>query len=378
MELQKNKNPKMNIAIFSPSQNPYSETFIQAHKNHLKSKVFYYYGSGSQIQLEGHARLMPLLRYKVLRVYAKLSRKSSSFLWHEQVLYSLKIHKIDAVLVEYGTHAYYLKRVLLESRLPVVVHFHGYDASIKNVIESCNYYKEVFEYSKKIIAVSRVMEKTLLDLGCPQDKLVYNVYGPQNIFETITPQFSKKQFIAVGRFTNKKAPYYTILAFKQVVKTHPDSRLLMAGDGVLLNTCKNLVKHFELTEHVKFLGVITPEVFCNILKESLAFVQHSITADDGDMEGTPVSILEASAAGLPVIATYHAGIPDVIVHNETGLLCEEHDTEAMSKHMLLLLNNMELAKQIGAAGKTFIKTHFSLERHISSLQFVLDPETSSG
>ena len=365
------KNQKMNIAIFSPSQNAYSETFIQAHKNDLKGKVFYYFGSGSHIQLEGHARLMPLLRYKILRIYAKLFRKSSSFLWYEQVLYNLRTNKIDTVLIEYGTHAYHLKNVLRVSGLPVVVHFHGYDASIKSVIKSCNYYKEVFEYAKKIIAVSRVMETSLLGLGCPKDKLVYNVCGPKKIFETITPRFTKNQFIAVGRFANKKAPYYTILAFKDVIKTHPDARLLMAGEGILLNTCKNLVKHYKLTEHVIFLGVISPERYVSLLKESLAFVQHSVTADDGDMEGTPVSILEASAAGLPVIATNHAGIPDVIVHNETGLLCDEHDVNVMANYMLQLLNDTDLAKQLGKNGKAHILKNYSLERHIIVLQDLL-------
>ncbi|WP_166963669.1 glycosyltransferase [Yeosuana marina] len=367
----------MNIAIFSPSKNPYSETFIQAHKNYLKGNVFYYFGSGSQIQLEDHARLMPLLRYKILRVFAKLFGKPSSYLWQEQVLYSLKVNSIDTILVEYGTHAYHLKQVLIDSGLPVAVHFHGYDASIKSVIKSCNFYKGVFEYANKIIAVSRVMETALIGLGCPKDKLVYNVYGPQKIFETIIPQFSKKQFLAVGRFTNKKAPYYTILAFKEVVKIYPEARLLMAGDGPLLSTCKNLVKHYNLSEYVKFLGVITPEVYCDLLKESLTFVQHSITAEDGDMEGTPLSILEASAAGLPVISTNHAGIPDVIVHNETGLLCDEHDVHEMSNNMLKVLEDLEMAKRLGRSGKDRIQTYFTLDRHISALQTVLDPEASS-
>ena len=362
----------MNIAIFSPNQNPYSETFIQAHKNYLKGEVFYYYGNGSGIQLEGHVRLMPLLRYQFLRVFTKLFRKPSSYLWQKQLLYNLKVNRIDVVLVEYGIHAYHLKQVLRDSGLPVTVHFHGYDASIRSVIKSCNYYKEVFEYAKKIIVVSRVMKTTLLGLGCSKDKLVYNVYGPQKMFETITPQFSKQQFIAIGRFTNKKAPYYTILAFKDVVKMYPEARLLMAGDGVLLNTCKNLVNHYKLAKHVTFLGIITPEAYGDLLKESLAFVQHSVTADDGDMEGTPVSILEASAVGLPVISTFHAGIPDVILHEETGLLCKEHDVKKMSEHMLQVLDDLEKAKRLGQAGKQHILKHYSIENHIVSLQSILD------
>jgi len=146
----------------------------------------------------------------------------------------------------------------------------------------------------------------------------------------------------------------------------------MGGDGILLNTCKNLVRYYKLENHVEFFGVITPEKYRNLLSESLAFVQHSITALDGDMEGTPLAILEASAAGLPVLATFHAGIQDVVVHGETGLLSEEHDVETMAEHMLSILKDMDFAKQLGAAGKKRIKMYFNLDRHIGQLQDVLE------
>ena len=111
-----------------------------------------------------------------------------------------------------------------------------------------------------------------MKIGCPKHKLVYNVSGPRNMFETITPQFSKKQFIAAGSFTNKKAPYYTIIGFKEVVKNHPNVGLLMAGYGALLNIFRNLVKYYKLEEHVKFLDIVSPEVYGNLLNGSLAFV----------------------------------------------------------------------------------------------------------
>ena len=79
--------------------------------------------------------------------------------------------------------------------------------------------------------------------------------------------------------------------------------------------------------HVRFPDTIIELV--QHLKSSTAFAQHSITAENGDMEGTPVGIVEASYAGLPVISTFHAGIPDVINNRETGLLVEEHDVEEM-------------------------------------------------
>ncbi|MEX0996574.1 MAG: glycosyltransferase [Flavobacteriaceae bacterium] len=362
----------MNIAIFTPSQNPYSETFIQAHKQYLNGRVFYYYGNLYHLKLEGHPPLTQSKKNRVLKVVRKIKNKPFSFVAEELLLHSLKKNKIEVVLLEYGTHAHQLLPVLKKSGVPFVVHFHGYDASVKSVIEKHNNYKEVFENASKVIAVSKVMVDRLKNLGCPEDKIVYNVYGPRPEFHEVIPIFSKKQFIAIGRFTDKKAPYYTILAFAEALKQHPDARLVMAGDGALLNMCENLTKHLKIEKNVDFPGIVTAEQYQMYLQESWAFVQHSITAENGDMEGTPLAVLEASAAGLPVISTKHAGLQDVVVHGETGLLVEEHDVAGMAKDMIKLLDNLENAKRMGAAGKLNIKQHFSLERHIDSLQETLE------
>jgi colanic acid/amylovoran biosynthesis glycosyltransferase len=219
----------MNIAVFSPSQNPYSETFIQAHKNGLKGNVFYYYGSGNNIKLEDHKQLMSLWANRLLRLYTKLKRKPDGYIQQQRILHSLKANKIEAILVEYGTHAHHLRNTLKTSKIPVIVHFHGYDASMDAVIKSCNSYKEVFEYSKFVIAVSMSMQKKLMSLGCAKEKVIYNPNGPDSSFLEIEPRFSKKTFIGLGRFVDKKAPYYVVLAFKKVLDTFPDAQLVIGG-----------------------------------------------------------------------------------------------------------------------------------------------------
>lgn len=362
----------MNIAIFTPNKNPYSETFIQAHKNYLKGNIFYFYGRYSGIRLEGSGALVSSFKHYQIKLEAKFLQKPNDYVWKAILLESLKKNKIQSILVEYGTHAHHLKDILEKVNIPIIVHFHGYDATQKNAVEKCNNYKEVFQLATKVIAVSRVMENALKTLGCPEEKLVYNVYGPQPEFHKVTTMFSKKQFIGIGRFVDKKAPYYTILAFKDVLVKHKDAKLFLAGNGYLLETCNNLIKCFNLEDNVFCLGVITSNEYQKYLSESMAFVQHSITPDSGDMEGTPLAILEASVAGLPVISTKHAGIPDVIIDGETGLLCEEHDIKQMTKNMLFILDHPNKAKTMGEKGKLNISLNYSLDRHINVIQNLIN------
>lgn len=362
----------MKIALFSPNQNPYSETFIQAHKNYLKGDVFYYYGRGLNIKLENHPKIGSHFMSNFLKVVRALGKRSDTFVEEQLISKSLKRNKIDVVLVEYGHHANHLLPIIKKTGLPMVVHFHGYDATVKELIKKQKSYTALFAYASKVIAVSRDMEQKLLDLGCPEDKLCYNANAAQPEFLDILPTFAKKQFVFIGRFKGKKAPYYTILAFKEVLQKHPDAKLLMAGNGVLHEVCENMVNYFGLRNNVELLGVISPEECCKLMESSLAYVQHSITTKDGDMEGMPISILEASSAGLPVIATAHAGIKDVIVHEETGLLCDEHDVKKMEQHMLRLLEDPVFAQKLGMAGKARIRLSFNFEKHISGIQQLLE------
>ncbi len=358
---------KLRIALVSPSKNSYSETFIQEQKNGLKGDIFYYYGGTLPKYLENDGLL--LTPYISLVSKLKQLLGISRFTAYETAfLKSLVKNKIQVVLAQYGPTGHRVLKICEFLKLPLVVHFHGYDASVKHVIDEHESYKNVFRYASKVIAVSREMEKRLIELGCNKDKIVYNPCAPNRVFLEIKPDFSKKQFVSIGRFTKKKAPYYTILAFKKVAVLYPDAQLIMAGGGELLEVCKNLVSFYGLQDNVTFLGAVSREECIDLLKESLAFVQHSITADNGDKEGTPVAVLEASAAGLPVISTYHAGIPDVIEHLSTGLLSKEHDVYDMSENMIKLIQDSILAKELGMAGKRKIGEHFNLEKHLDILQ----------
>jgi glycosyltransferase involved in cell wall biosynthesis len=142
----------------------------------------------------------------------------------------------------------------------------------------------------------------------------------------------------------------------------------MAGDGELLKVSKSLAKACQLESSILFTGVLSPTRIKDHFLHSMAFVQHSVVAENGDMEGTPVAVLEAQAAGLPVIATWHGGIPDVVIHGKTGLLSAEFDIESMADNMTRILREKGLAKQLGEAGRKRVKENFSMEKHLGILQ----------
>lgn len=350
------------LAILSPNQNAYSETFIQAHKN-LPFAVKFYYGGFLPASLEGKS--MITLPWK-LRFEKKFLKGFSN--GEKKLMFSLKNENINAVLAEYGQTGAECLNVIQYLNLPLIVHFHGYDASVKNIVEGYKEkYRRMFNYASSVIAVSCKMKESLIQMGCPEEKIVLNPYGPDSDFFNCNPKYQSKILLAIGRFVEKKAAYLTIVAFSRLLNNHPDAKLRMVGDGSLLPVCRDLVQALGIQEKVTFLGVQSPEIVRKEMESALAFVQHSVTAEDGDSEGTPVAVLEAQAAALPVIATYHAGIPDVVIHNETGLLCEERDVDAMAKNMEQIIDNIGLAQRMGAAGRKRVRENFTMDKHLSKI-----------
>lgn len=353
---------KKTLAIFSPNQNAYSETFIQAHKN-LPFDIKFYFNGYLPSALENKSMLdlsyAERFQKKILKGFSAAEKK---------LLFSLKKEKVDVVLAEYGPTAVESLKVVKYLNLPLIAHFHGADASVRNLIEHYKVgYQNVFDYARSIIAVSEKMKRDLIKMGCAEEKIKVNPCAPNDVFFGLKPNYANQQFISIGRFVEKKSPHLTILAFQRVLKEFPTAQLIMVGEGELLPICNDIVKIFMLEKNIHFKGAQPTKSIQKLMEQSIAFVQHSVTATNGDSEGTPVAILEAQAAGLAVIATNHAGIPDVVVNNQTGLLVEERNVEDMADNMKRILSENGLAKQYGAAGRKITGERFTMEKHLKVL-----------
>ncbi len=285
----------------------------------------------------------------------------------------LKRKKIEIVLAEYGRTGEAVLSICQRMDLPLVVHFHGVDAHHDAVLAKYDNYRRIIGGASAFIVVSRVMEQQLLALGAPREKVFYNCYGVDvDTFKLGQVAASPPHLLAVGRFVEKKAPLVTLLAFSKVLQVRSDARLTMVGKGPLWEAAHQLVRALGLSGQVELPGVHTSEEIAALLRGSRAFVQHSVVTEENDHEGTPLAVLEAMASGIPVIATRHAGIADVVAHDERGLLCEEFDAEGMAKNMLAVLNDVELAGRMGAAGRTYVMQHHRVQDQVGSLQAILE------
>ena len=141
--------------------------------------------------------------------------------------------------------------------------------------------------------------------------------------------------------------------------------------GLLKKHSKQLVDKLNLNNKVIFKGLVNSNNVKLALQSSDIFLQHSITALNGDQEGFGVSIAEASATGLPVICSNATGIRDQVVDGKTGFLVPEKDVKSMAEKMLLLANDYDLRKRMGTTGRNRMIDHYDTTKQIEKLENVL-------
>jgi glycosyltransferase involved in cell wall biosynthesis len=363
---------KPRLCIVQDSHPEAAPPFIRDHAEHLPAEVLVIHG------FVPHIDHRPLLsqtwwRRACRKVWRTLRRRARQGEPTAAYVRAFRHFRPDAVLAEFGEVAVNVMDACRLARVPLIAHFHGVDASDHQILQrQAEGYRMLFESAAAIIAVSRAMQAKLIALGAPPLKVHYNPYGVDPVrFCGAHPAASPPIFLAVGRFVDKKAPHLTLCAFAKVLDEHPSAELRMIGDGPLLEACQSLAKQLGIGHAVAFLGKRTHDVVVQEMRRARVFVQLSVEARGGDTEGTPVAVIEASAMGLPIVATRHAGIPDVVLDDATGLLVDEHDVLAMASHMLRLAREPWLAAKLGQAGQQRVRTHFASDQRIDALWAVI-------
>ena len=242
-------------------------------------------------------------------------------------------------------------------------HGHGHDVSGR--LRSARMRAEYLRYNNAdgVITISGLSKQRLTAIGLQPDRIHVVPYGadvpPAPVEHAPGPAV---RCLMVGRMVGKKAPILALDAFRRAADVCPELHLDVVGVGPLLPAVFEFVSAFRLESRVTLHGAVPHQQVMRMMHAADVFLQHSVVEpSDGDEEGLPVSILEAMASTLPVLSTYHAGIPEAVTDGVTGYLVEEGDTEGMAKGLIELARDPDRRLEMGRAGWLRAAEHFSWE-----------------
>lgn len=295
--------------------------------------------------------------------------------YYPSFYFKLRKEKVDLVHAHFGPMGYLSSDLVKALDVPLVTTFYGYDASLLPHQDPKwkSRYQRLFDRGSQFLVEGPAMKKKLEALGCPPDKITVHHLGVEleQFPDRETYQSTENlRVLMAGRFVEKKGFIYGLKAFHQFLQNGGKGTLTIVGDrdeskesGELKKELLNFVEQRNLHDLVEFRGMIPLKELQKVYYQHDVFLAPSVKANNGDNEGgAPVTTIEASATGMPVVGSNHADIPEVVKDNTTGLLAEEKEVEKLAEHLLTLFKEPGLAQQFGLAGAEYMRDSFSAEK----------------
>lgn len=269
---------------------------------------------------------------------------------------------VDVVQCHFG--ALGLKAVLLRQigalRGRIVTAFHGEDITNYPRHVRGDHYAPLFAHGDLFLPISERWNAQLEAMGCPREKIHVHRMGIdiRHFAERpARPARAVTRLLSVSRLVEKKGIGDAIRA---LARTTAPCEYVVAGAGPLRAELEALARECGVEARVRFVGAQTRVQVAELLAESDVFLAPSVTGTDGDIEGIPVSIMEAMASRLPVISTLHSGIPELVDDGVTGMLVREHDVPALGAGIDTLAADPALRARMGAAGRARVMDAFEM------------------
>lgn len=373
------------VLIYRDQLLPYSETFIPAQGGSLLRYDSVYIGTSHLAEtLHRHQKTVALGDYA-----------SPSFLWkglyktagvvHPKWLEVLQRYKPALIHAHFGGDGGLAKPLSQRLSVPLVVTFHGYDATWdtpawRTVRNQGDFFRtlllhrrdQVLKSADQIIAVSQFIRNQLLHRGAAAEKIVVHYIGidRQRFYPPADQQERASIVLFVGRLVEKKGVAYLVQAMAAVQRQLPAVQLVIIGEGPLRSHLHSLTK--QLSIRAQFLGKQPPDQVQQWMGRAQVFCGPSIIAQSGDAEGFGMVFAEAQAMGLPVASFATGGIPEAVIHGETGLLAPEKDIEQLAKNLIRLLKDAELRRRLALAGQAHVAAKFDLQKNTRQLESIYD------
>ena len=293
-----------------------------------------------------------------------------------------ELRKLLAILDRYDTqllHIYFghiavhLLPLIVHWSRPTVVSFHGADVMVDMEKPAHRAATERMLKAVRLVLVrSYSLRDAVIRLGCPETKIRIQRTGiPVSEIPFVKrecPADGRWRFLQAGRLIEKKGFATSMRAFAKFAARYPEATLTIAGEGPLQSELEAQAREFGIAEKVFFRGFISQEQLRELFYSSHIFLHPSETGADGNQEGVPNSMLEAMAGGLPVFATTHGGIPEVIEDGRSGILVAEKDYEALAAKLFELVSAPQRLAEIARAGAMAVTEKFDQQTQVRKLE----------
>jgi len=262
--------------------------------------------------------------------------------------------------------------------LPLVVTFHGGDATKDKHYRERPLIPTIYQRRRRALAeradlvlcVSEFIRRKLIERGFAAEKLRTHHLGievPERLERLPAP--SSRRLLFVGRFVAKKGVEDLLAAAATLGAAGEAVEVVVVGDGPLRPALEARARALGIRH--RFTGWLEPALVAREMAAAHALVVPSRTADGGDAEGIPTVIYEAQARGLPVVATRHAGIPEVVSDGETGFLVDEGSPDALAAALGRSFRDPELYRGVQRRARRSVGENFDADRQSARLEAIL-------
>jgi colanic acid/amylovoran biosynthesis glycosyltransferase len=259
----------------------------------------------------------------------------------------------------------------------LVAVFHAWDITVIFQNEPDDFYDDLFAEADLLLPISHLWKKKLERLGASPDKVKVHRMGidvEQFAFRERTLEDGEPvRIVSVARLVEKKGIEYAIRALGAVKSGRPEAKFEyhIAGDGPLRKSLEKLARKWKVADHIHFHGWMDQAEVVGLLEDAHVLLVPSVTAENGDMEGLPVVLMEGMARGLPVVATRHSGIPEIVEDGVSGLLVDERDVDMLKIALDDMITEPHRWAEMGRAGRAIVERDFDIEALNDMLDAIL-------
>lgn len=255
-------------------------------------------------------------------------------------------------------------------RIPLVTSFGGRDVGTQMHLEYFDrLYEILLEASDQIICVSQDLMDQLVSHGVPPERITVIHRGTDlRRFRYVDRSDRDAQealrLLMVGRIVEKKGHCYVFEALRQLLEESHRVHLTIVGEGDDYEKIRKLRDAMGLQDSVDFAGVTNQAGVRTHMERADVLLHCSVTGADGDCEGIPNVVVEASAMGLPILATRHGGLVELVQHEKNGLLVDERDVPAMIDSLRQLLLDRDSRFRLGRTGARMMERDWDIDEQV--------------